>query len=142
MKLDKNNDISRNIRNTLENWQDWKKEEYNNNFAISEYAKKLNLGDKNNENKTNTEYLLLWNEDNDIAYGYKRHFKTEEDFIKQVKDEFKSFEGKECRVENIRIETCIKSEKGLPEDIVAPLSATDIEIANYYTTTVVELDYN
>lgn len=140
MKLDKNNDISRNIRITLESWQDYKKEEYNNNFAISEYAKKLELSDENKRKGINMKYLLLWNEDNDIVYGYKRHFKTEEDFIKQVKDEFKSFEGKECRVENIRIEPCIKSEKGLPEDIVVPLSATDIEIANYYTATVVELD--
>lgn len=86
------------------------------------------------------EYKLLWSEDSDMAYGYKGHFKTEEDFIKRVKEEFKSFDGKDCEVENVRIESCIETKKGLPGDIVVPLSVTDVEIANYYTATIIELD--
>ena len=85
-------------------------------------------------------YKLLWSEDNDMAMGYKGHFKSEEDFIEQVKAEFKSFDGKDCIVKDVKIESCIETEQGLPVDIVVPLSASDVEIANYYTATVIELD--
>ncbi|WP_313232471.1 hypothetical protein [Tissierella praeacuta] len=85
-------------------------------------------------------YKLLWSEDNDMAMGYKGHFKSEENFIEQVKAEFKSFDNKDCIVKDIKIEPCIETESGFPGDVAIPLSATDIEIANYYTATVIELD--
>lgn len=86
------------------------------------------------------EYKLLWNEDSDMAYGYKGHFKTEEIFIKQVKEEFKSFDGKDCEVKNVRIEACILTKEELPGEMIIPLSATDIVIENYYLADVIELD--
>ncbi|MGJ0848164.1 hypothetical protein ACR77J_15850 [Tissierella praeacuta] len=86
------------------------------------------------------EYKLLWSEDNDKAGGFKESFKTKEEFIDQVKEEFKSFGNGECEVENVRIEACISTEKGLPGDTLVPLSATDVIIENYYSADVIIID--
>lgn len=47
-KEDKNNNredekIYEILHHTIENWPDWKKEEYNTNFAVPEYTKKLSI---------------------------------------------------------------------------------------------------
>jgi hypothetical protein len=47
-KEDKNNNIEDEkiyeiLHHTIENWPDWKKEEYNTNFAVPEYTKKLSI---------------------------------------------------------------------------------------------------
>lgn len=31
------------LHHIIENWPDWKKEEYNTNFAVTEYTKKLSI---------------------------------------------------------------------------------------------------
>lgn len=87
------------------------------------------------------ESILFWNEDSDRVCGCKVDFDTKEEFIKQVKEEFKSFEfeGKECAVTDIKVEACVFTEKGLNPETLIPLSATDIEIANYYTAVVDEI---
>jgi hypothetical protein len=85
------------------------------------------------------ESILFWSEDSDRVCGCKADFDTKEDFIKQVKDEFKSFKGKECAVTGVRVEACVFTEKGLNPEMLIPLSATDIEIANYYAATVDEV---
>lgn len=34
-------ELCKKIHNKIQNWSDWKKKEYNDNFAISPYAKKI-----------------------------------------------------------------------------------------------------
>lgn len=85
------------------------------------------------------EHILFWNEDSNRACGRKTDFDTKEDFIKRVKEEFKSFEGKECAVTGVRVEACVFTEKGLNPELLIPLSVTDIEIASYYIATVDEV---
>lgn len=57
------------------------------------------------------EYKLLWNEDSDTACGHIDDFRNKEEFIEQVKKEFKSFDGGYCEVYDVRIEPLIKTEK-------------------------------
>lgn len=46
-KEDKNNiddeKVYEILHHTIENWPDWKKEEYNTNYAVPEYTKKLSI---------------------------------------------------------------------------------------------------
>lgn len=39
-------DLYEKIHETIENWPEWKKQAYNDNFAISNYSRKLNILNK------------------------------------------------------------------------------------------------
>ncbi|GBF35425.1 hypothetical protein DCCM_4552 [Desulfocucumis palustris] len=76
---------------------------------------------------------LLWSEDMDYVYGWKKDFESKDEFIGEVK---KQYEDGECEVVNVKIEPCIASEEGIPGDKVIPLALTDVVIENFYTAQV------
>lgn len=39
-------ELKEKVRNTIREWPNWKKREYNNNFAVSKFACKLDISDQ------------------------------------------------------------------------------------------------
>ena len=82
----------------------------------------------------------IWNDDSSEVYGLKNDFENENEFVTTVVAQFNEFEGKECIVKNVRVETCISTCQGLQGETLLPMSMTDVEVANYYTADVCELE--
>jgi len=79
------------------------------------------------------EKSLFWSEDGDKVYSLRSQYKSKEEFIANV---INNYDDGECTVENVRVETCIFSEKGVRAEMITPMSLTDIVIENYYTANV------
>ncbi|WP_425622490.1 hypothetical protein ACPT9H_18130 [Brevibacillus borstelensis] len=79
------------------------------------------------------EKSLFWSEDGEKVYSLQSQYKSADEFIANVMN---NYDEGECVVENVRVESCICSEKGVPAEIIVPMSLTDIVIENYYTADV------
>jgi hypothetical protein len=82
----------------------------------------------------------IWSEENDYVQGLKSEFDNEQDFVLNATKQYKDFDGKKCVISNLKVEACISTARGVPGDALMPLSMTDVEIANYYTADVSELE--
>lgn len=79
------------------------------------------------------EKSLFWSEDGEKVYSLQSQYKSADEFIANVMN---NYDEGECVVENVRVESCICSEKGVPAETIVPMSLTDIVIENYYTADV------
>jgi hypothetical protein len=103
---------------------------------------RANRAEKLLETTKNIQYKLIWNEDSDRAWGAVKEFENEETFIEQIKAEYKSFDGSECVVENIEKQWMILSGSGIPAEMAIPITDLDIEIGQYYSADVYEVEEN
>jgi Zn finger protein HypA/HybF involved in hydrogenase expression len=82
----------------------------------------------------------IWTSENEKAFGLKSNFKSEDEFVATIIAQYKDFDGKDCIVRNVKIETCISTSKGLEADTTIQMSMTDIVIENYYIAEVYEIE--
>lgn len=71
---------------------------------------------------------IILSEDGEKAYGRTKDFPRKEVFISEIKKQVEGIEG----VVNVKIESCISTEEGLPAEWLIPISATDIVIESYW----------
>lgn len=79
---------------------------------------------------------LIWSEESEYVYGRVVEFEDKEDFAKTVKSQY---ENGNCNVLNIKVESCLYTEKTIIGDQLIPLSCLDVCIENYYTAEVEEV---
>lgn len=71
---------------------------------------------------------IILSEDGENAYGRTKDFPRKEVFISEIKKQVEGIED----VVNVKIESCISTEEGLPAEWLIPISATDIVIESYW----------
>jgi hypothetical protein len=80
---------------------------------------------------------LIWSEDSEKVYGWKKDYKTKDEFVSNVKSQY---EDGECVVTNVKEEVCICTCQAIPADIIMPLTLADVSIENFYTADVTAVD--
>ena len=73
---------------------------------------------------------ILWSEDGEKAYGWKKDFKNTDEFIEAVKSQY---DDGEITITDIKTETCISSSKEIPADVFMPLTNVEITIESFIT---------
>jgi hypothetical protein len=122
---------------------DNKEEDKHIKWGIGVLHRTIELLKINNQDEAEKlQYKLIWNEDSDRAWGTVKDFESEDAFIEQIRAEFKSFDGKECVVENIEKQWMLLSGSGLPAEMAIPITNLDIEIGQYYSADVYEVEEN
>ncbi|WP_432408294.1 hypothetical protein [Wukongibacter sp. M2B1] len=79
---------------------------------------------------------IVWNDDMDVASGLEKDFENMDEFIFKVKRSFKEYTGESCQTENLVLQACVATGKGIEAETITPLVETDIIIQNWYTCEV------
>jgi len=137
----KNCDMDKKIKDTIKTWDDWKIDEYNNNFAISKYSEKLPYNsEKNCDNCKNYNTYFdcsqcndfdEWEEKEDLV-NHPKHYTQGKyetiDIIEDVVKDLPPFEAV-CVGNILRYITRYHCKNGL----------TDIEKARWYTDKLIDV---
>jgi hypothetical protein len=78
---------------------------------------------------------IIWSVDGDLAFGKTTEFPNHDRFVKAIQEQFP---GKKVLIDKVRIEPCISTTEAIAEEILTPLSNTDIVIENYWLADIYE----
>jgi hypothetical protein len=83
---------------------------------------------------------VMWNINQDKAYGQESNFHDEDEFVNGVKTNCEELTGNSCVVKSVRLEKCICTAESIDQEVIVGLSQNNSKEIKFYIADVEIID--